>query len=192
MGEIALTFDDGPDPRWTPAVLDALAAARARATFFVLGPAVRRHPELVQRALAEGHTVAPHAEQHRRHTEIGADACAADLDAVLAALAAAGVPAPRHWRTPYGDEAPYTRPLATARGLTVVGWTADTNDWRGHEAATMLALVEPDLVDGAVVLAHDAVGPGALRDGCEETVALIAPLVARARERGLEPAQLGA
>ncbi len=54
----------------------------------------------------------------------------------------------------------------------------------------MLAAVLPDLRDGAIVLAHDGLGPGALRDGCEETVALVAPLVAAARERGLEPGAL--
>jgi peptidoglycan/xylan/chitin deacetylase (PgdA/CDA1 family) len=190
VGRIALTFDDGPDPRWTPAVLDALRDARAPATFFVLGPLVRRHPAIVRRALAEGHAVAPHSEHHVAHTDHDAAAGAADLDAVLAALAAAGAPHPGVWRTPYGSEAEWTHDVAAARGLRVVGWSADTYDWRGHDVATMLALVEPDLIDGAIVLAHDAVGPGALRDGCAETVALVAPLVALARERGLEPAPL--
>jgi peptidoglycan-N-acetylglucosamine deacetylase len=187
MGRIALTFDDGPDPRWTPAVLDALRAAGARATFFVLGPLVRAHPELVRHALAEGHVVAPHAERHVPHTELSADEGADDLDRVLAALAGAGVPAPWLWRAPYGVEADWTRPLAAARRLRLLGWTADTHDWRGDDAATMLAAIEPGVRDGAVVLAHDAVGPGATRDGCAETVALIAPLVALARSRGLEP-----
>jgi peptidoglycan/xylan/chitin deacetylase (PgdA/CDA1 family) len=190
MGRVALTFDDGPDPRWTPAVLDALRAAGARATFFVLGPLVRAHPEIVRRVLADGHAVAPHASRHVRHTELSAAEGAADLDLTLSALEQAGVPRPAVWRTPYGVEAAWTRPLAAARELRVVGWTADTNDWRGHDAATMLGLVAPDLTDGAVVLAHDAVGPGATRDGCAETVALIAPLVGLARERGLEPEAL--
>jgi peptidoglycan/xylan/chitin deacetylase (PgdA/CDA1 family) len=109
---------------------------------------------------------------------------------VLAALEAVGAPRATVWRTPYGEEADWTRPLAAERGLRVTGWSADTFDWRGHDAATMLALVGPSVADGAVVLAHDAVGPGALRDGCAESVALVAPLVALARERGLEPAPL--
>ena len=109
---------------------------------------------------------------------------------MLAALAGAGVTAPRVWRAPYGVEAEWTRPLARERGLRLVGWSADTHDWRGDDAGTMLAAVEPGVRDGAIVLAHDAVGPGATRDGCAETVALIAPLVALARSRGLEPEPL--
>ena len=65
----SLTFDDGPDPVWTPAVLDALARAGARATFFVLGEAAERHPGLVHRVLAEGHAVEVHGHAHLRHPE---------------------------------------------------------------------------------------------------------------------------
>jgi peptidoglycan/xylan/chitin deacetylase (PgdA/CDA1 family) len=189
MAQLALTFDDGPDPAWTPRVLDALRAASARATFFVLGEPARRHPELVRRALDEGHAVGVHADRHVRHTGWEAAEGEADLDRALAALDAAGARASL-WRPPWGVEAPWTRPLARARGLGLVGWSADTHDWRGDRAAEMLAAVRPALRDGAVVLAHDGLGPGALRSGCEETVALIGPLVAAGRERGLEPGAL--
>jgi peptidoglycan-N-acetylglucosamine deacetylase len=186
-----LTYDDGPDPVWTPALLDALRAADARATFFVLAPRARRHPELLRRAVGEGHAVAPHGDGHRRHTDMDAAAGRADLAATLGALAAAGVPAPRRWRTPWGVEAAWTRPLAAEHGLEVTGWDADTHDWRGDNAQAMLAAVRPRLAaPGTVVLAHDGLGPGARRDGCAETVALTAPLVALAREHGLEPRAL--
>jgi len=186
---LALTFDDGPDPRWTPAVLDALRAAGARATFFVLGEHVRRHPDLVRRTVGEGHDVEVHADRHVRHTELTAAEGAADLDRALETLAGLGVRA-RHWRTPWGVETAWTRRVAAGRGLDCVGWTADTHDWRGDPAGSMLAAVLPDLGEGAIVLAHDGLGPGALRDGCEETVALVGPLVAAAREQGLEPGPL--
>jgi peptidoglycan-N-acetylglucosamine deacetylase len=182
----ALTFDDGPDPRWTPAVLDALRAADARATFFVLGPRAAAHPELIARTLGEDHAIGVHAHEHTRHTELAAEAGAADLDRALAVLDRLGVQ-PQIWRTPWGVEAEWTRPTAAARGLRVVGWTADTHDWRGDAADTMLAAVEPAIENGAIVLAHDGLGPGATRTGCEETVALIDPLVALARSRGMEP-----
>ena len=187
---LALTFDDGPDPRLTPAVLAALRAARATATFFVVGACVRRHPDVVKAAVADGHAVEVHADRHTSHADMTREEGAADLDRVLDILDGLGV-RPAHWRTPWGIEAEWTRGLAAEHGLAVVGWTADTKDWRGDPAADMLAAVLPDLRDAAIVLAHDGLGPGTLRDGCEETVALVAPLVAAARERGLEPGALG-
>ena len=170
-------------------MLDALRAAGARATFFVLGPRAAAHPELIARIRAEDHAIGVHAHEHTRHTELDAEAGAADLDQALGVLDELGV-RPEIWRTPWGVEAAWTRPAASARGLRVVGWSADTHDWRGDAAATMLAAVEPAIEDGAIVLAHDGLGPGATRAGCEETVALIAPLVALGRDRGLEPEAL--
>jgi peptidoglycan/xylan/chitin deacetylase (PgdA/CDA1 family) len=183
---LALTFDDGPDAHWTAAVLDALAATGARGTFFVLGERVRRAPELIARMRREGHAVAVHGDAHLRHTAIDARAGEADLTRALETLAGVGV-RPTLWRTPWGVEAPWTRPLAERHELSLVGWSADTHDWRGDRAADMLAAVERDLGPGVVVLAHDAIGPGARREDCAETVALIVPLVAAGRARGLEP-----
>lgn len=167
-------------------MLNALRAADARATFFVLGPRAAAHPELIARARAEGHAIGVHAHEHTRHTELDAEAGAEDLDQALAVLDRLGV-RPEVWRTPWGVEAEWTRPTAAARGLRVVGWNADTHDWRGDTVDVMLAAVEPAIKDGAIVLAHDGLGPGATRTGCEETVALVEPLVALARDRGLEP-----
>ena len=182
----SLTFDDGPDPVWTPAVLDALARVGARATFFMLGAAAERHPELVRRALAEGHAVELHGYGHLRHPEHSVERLADDAERGLAVLHGLGA-RPTMWRVPWGDLAAFTPALAELAGQRLVGWTADTMDWRGDDAAAMLAAVEPHIRPGAVVLAHDGLGPGALRGGCAETVALIEPLVAVARARGLRP-----
>lgn len=188
---LALTFDDGPDPRGTPAVLDALARAGVRATFFVLGERVAQHPELLGRVVAEGHAVQAHGYGHPRHPFSTREEVAADLDAELAELAAHDV-RPRLWRAPYGHLAEFTAELAAERGLRLAGWTHDTHDWAGLETGEMLAATVPSLHDGAIVLAHDGVGEGARREDCNATARLIGPLVVAAREAGLEPGPLHA
>ena len=85
---VSLTFDDGPDPRGTPAVLDALARAGARATFFVLGERVTRAPDLLARMLAEGHAVEVHGYGHRATPARRGRTVEADLDAALAGRSA--------------------------------------------------------------------------------------------------------
>jgi peptidoglycan/xylan/chitin deacetylase (PgdA/CDA1 family) len=186
---LALTFDDGPDPRGTAAVLAALADAGVRATFFVLGERVRSHPDLLERILAAGHDVQAHGYGHPRHADVDERDIAADIDAALAELARHAV-APSLWRAPFGHLAPFSAALAEERGLRLAGWTHDTHDWMGLEAGEMHAAVVPTLHDGAIVLMHDGVGEGALRERCDETARLIGSLVAAAREAGLEPGPL--
>ncbi len=188
---IALTFDDGPDPVWTPLVLDALDGAAARSTFFVVAPRARRYPQLLSRMRDAGHEVAFHCVRHVRHDRLTRQEVAEDARAGLRALKELGHSV-RHWRTPWGLVAPATEEVARANRLELAGWTADTEDWRGEAAAEMLGRVEPALKPGAIVLMHDGVGPGAIRGGCAETVALVAPLVALARDRGLNPAPMDA
>ena len=183
---IALTFDDGPDPDWTPLVLDALASVRARATFFVVAPRASRYPSLLARMREEGHEVGFHCTEHVRHDAMRQEDIEADVRSGLPALAGPV----RLWRTPWGVVTWATEEVARRHGLTLVGWTADTEDWRGDNAQEMLLRIEEKLVPQAVVLMHDGIGPGATRGDCRMTVDLIAQLVYRARNRGLEPVPL--
>lgn len=185
-GRIFLTFDDGPDPTWTPLVLDALRRFRAKATFFVMAPLAVRFPRLIRRTTSAGHSVELHCAKHVRHTELTCSEVAADARSGLEDLGTLGV-LPRLWRPPWGDVTPWTRAVAKDLGLELVTWTADTHDWRGDRSSEMLANVGPDLRPGAVVLMHDGIGPGARRSGCEETVDLIGKVVEQARSIGCEP-----
>jgi peptidoglycan/xylan/chitin deacetylase (PgdA/CDA1 family) len=186
---LALTFDDGPDPRGTPAVLQALEDAGVRATFFVLGERVEAYPELLGDVVDRGHDVEVHGFAHLRHPESSREAVAGDLDMALDALARVGVD-PERWRIPWGHLAAFSQQIAAARQLEIVGWDADTHDWRGDDARTMLEQLE--LRYGGIVLAHDGISVGARRDTAEATAELVPLLIARARELGLEPGPLRA
>ena len=183
---IALTFDDGPDPVWTPLVLDALAQARVRATFFVVAPRARRYPSLMVRIREEGHDVGFHCTEHVRHDGMTREEIRADVGTGLSALGRSV----HLWRSPWGLVTPETEDVARERGLTLVGWTVDTGDWRGSTPEEMLASVEGKILPGAIVLMHDGLGPGARREGCAGTVDLVSSLVALGRSRLLEPAPL--
>ncbi len=186
---VSLTFDDGPDELWTLRVLRELGRCDASATFFMLGTRVEAASAVVQHALAAGADVQLHGHRHVRHDELDEDAIERDTRAALAAFARVGVH-PVRWRTPWGVVTTATERVAARHGLELVGWTIDTHDWRGDPAEEMLARARPALAPGAIVLMHDALGPGALRAGCQSTLELIAPLVVAVRERGLTVASL--
>lgn len=183
-GGVALTFDDGPDPAWTPRVLDELAASRAPATFFVVAPRAVRHPALLGRAASEGHEVALHCVSHDRHDRMSRAEILADATEGLRLLGGLGHTI-RLWRTPWGVVTPDTVDVARSLGLGLLGWTTDSEDWRGEPPGVMIRRIS--LADGAVVLMHDGLGPGATRGGCAETVALVSPLVSLLRSRDLRP-----
>lgn len=181
---LALTFDDGPDERSTPALLDLLGRAGARATFFPIARRAQRHPELIARMLRDGHGVGVHCAEHVRHSSRGRSWGGRDADVALRSLRELGAE-PKLWRTPWGDLAPWSRTVAAERDLRIVGWDVDTHDWRGDHAEDMLAATSPGLAPGAIVLAHDGIGPGARRTDCAQTVAYARLVIESARETGL-------
>jgi peptidoglycan-N-acetylglucosamine deacetylase len=186
---VTLSFDDGPDPIWTPRVLAELDRLDVRAAFFVIADRAAGCADLVREMHAEGHHIGLHCKAHVRHTCSTDNAIRRDTQAALEVLGDIGIEVTR-WRTPWGDCAEWTPAIARENGLVLTGWTADTHDWRGDDAPRMLAAVKNDLGDGSVVLMHDGLGPGARRDDCRETVRLIEPLCALIRDHGGEVAPL--
>jgi peptidoglycan/xylan/chitin deacetylase (PgdA/CDA1 family) len=189
MNGVALTFDDGPDPEWTPRILAELSRLDVRATFFVLGSNAEGQRRLLRKMRRAGHEIGLHGYAHLRHDEHSRETIEADMRRALDVIGRRRV---RVWRPPHGIVTPVTESLAGSYGLALVGWTADTVDWAEDQSVDgMLGRVDALLEPGAVVLMHDAVGPGSPRSSPAATLALLEPLVAAVRARGLsvsEPA----
>jgi peptidoglycan/xylan/chitin deacetylase (PgdA/CDA1 family) len=178
-GSLELTFDDGPDPVWTPAILAALRGSPLQATFFVVATRAYEHPRLIAAMRADGHAVELRCYRHLDHAEADRTAVERDTELGIAVLGEAGV-RPRRWRPPGCGVASWMPEIADAHDLELCGWDIDSNDRRGDRAETMLALAGPSLRPGAIVLLHDGIGPGDRRSGCEETVRFARFLAAEA------------
>jgi len=124
--EVCLTFDDGPDPRWTPMVLDMLAELGASATFFVLGEAVAAHPDLVARQAETGHEVGVHNWVHTDVYGVEVDALRDSVDRTITAIQNAGAPQPALWRPPYGRVDAPALMVAAERDLDILLWSEHT------------------------------------------------------------------
>jgi cellulose synthase/poly-beta-1,6-N-acetylglucosamine synthase-like glycosyltransferase/peptidoglycan/xylan/chitin deacetylase (PgdA/CDA1 family) len=162
---IALTFDDGPDPRWTPQVLDVLRRHGAHATFFVIGAHVAEHPGLVRRTVGAGNEVGSHTYTHIDMASSSPWRIRFELDLTQRALAGAAGIHSRLMRMPYssvpdGLSAPEYRAAREAgrEGYIVVLTDRDTEDWRRPGADKIVQAATPPKGAGAVVMLHDAGG----------------------------------
>ena len=155
---LSLTFDDGPDPQLTPFVLDELAAAGARATFFMLSSAARQHPELARRVLSEGHEVALHGVTHERSTDLPPAKAAARLRQGKAELEDVVQQQIRLYRPTYGAIRMSLIVQARRLGLETVIWSAWARDWLGDPPEEVAQRAFNARHPGAVVLLHDIVG----------------------------------
>jgi peptidoglycan-N-acetylglucosamine deacetylase len=151
-----LTFDDGPDPDYTPRVLDVLAAAGVRATFFVVGTAAIRYASLVRRILAEGHEVANHTWSHPRPGLVRPSVARHEVVMATQALADIMGRQPRYFRPPFGRMRRQMTEAAQDLAQTVVLWSLSGKDWgplgRGFLIANRLAHTQA----GDIILLHDA------------------------------------
>jgi peptidoglycan-N-acetylglucosamine deacetylase len=154
---VALTFDDGPDPVSTPAVLDELERLGWRASFFLLGSMVRQTPSLAAEVAARGHEIAVHGDQHRSHLRLTAFAIRDDVARARDAIASATGVEPVWFRPPYGTLSGGSLTTAHQLGLQTVLWTTWGRDWRPEAtAATIVGDVTDGLRPGATVLLHDS------------------------------------
>jgi len=161
--EIALTFDDGPDPATTPRVLDMLAARGARSTFFCVGRRVETNRDVAAEIARRGHRVENHSYRHRNAFWFLPPALLRDeIERAQDAIATATGRAPRLFRAPAGIRSPLLEPALARAGLDLVAWTRRGFDTVSGDAGRVLARLARGLAPGDILLLHDgSSAPGA-------------------------------
>jgi peptidoglycan-N-acetylglucosamine deacetylase len=149
----ALTFDDGPDPEATPLLLEVLERHGAHATFFMVGKAAARHPELLARVAASGHAVANHSWDHPSFPLLTSRGRRCQLRWTAAAL---GPHEAKLFRHPYGHQTPGSQLDAARLGYRTVAWEAVAEDWRDDPPEALVERVARRLRPGGIALFHDA------------------------------------
>ncbi|WBQ06598.1 polysaccharide deacetylase family protein [Kribbella sp. CA-293567] len=146
---VFLTFDDGPDPVWTPRVLEVLAKYGAHATFFELGGMQKAHPEIHDQILAAGNTVGNHSISHAQLTKTSATKRHHEIF---------DGPRSKCFRPPYGAANASVRADVKAAGMTPVRWDIDTLDWQRPGKQAIVNTILTQARSGSVILMHDAGG----------------------------------
>ena len=190
---IALTFDDGPDPVWTPRILDVLRRNHVHATFFVVGTQVVAHPELVRRIVAEGHQIGIHTFTHPDLARLAPWQRSLELRETQLAVAGAADVTTGLLRPPYSsqndalDDADWSvLKQADAAGYVTVLSTLDAEDWQRPGTARVLANATPHGTAGQILLMHDAGGDRS------QTVAALSTLIPRLKAQGFRFSTVGA
>ena len=153
---IALTFDDGPHPQLTPKLLDILKERGVKATFFVVGQNAAEYPDILKRAVAEGHEIANHSWSHPSLTKLGADGVAAQMNKTNDAIQAAIGHKATLMRPPYGaTSANLNKRFAEQFGMKVILWDVDPLDWKYRNAAKVESAILQGTRAGSIILVHD-------------------------------------
>lgn len=183
--EVALTIDDGPDPEVTPAVLDQLQRAGARATFFCIAERAARHPALVAEILARGHSIQNHSHVHRHNFSLlGPRGFDAEISRSQDQLQALTGQRPRFFRAPAGLRNPFLQPVLARHGLVLTSWTRRGFDTRERDPQRVLQRLTRGLAAGDILLLHDGHCARAA-DGRPVVLHVLPQLLDRLRAAGL-------
>jgi len=180
---VALTFDDGPHPKWTPRVLATLARHDAKATFFLVARKAEEHPDVVRAILDAGHAVGLHSYAHDRLFALRREGrVRGDLERGIAALEKLTGSRPTLFRPPIGHTNPVIARVVDKLDLTVVGWSAAGRDGvASANVEDVVSRVRRDLRDGAIVLLHDAPEKGNREPAAVKALPLILDALAAER-----------
>lgn len=176
--QVALTFDDAPDPRFTPAILDILAKYNVQATFFVVGTRAAKHPAIVKRMQDEGHVIGNHSYDHailstlsptHYHKQIW------QTDSIIKEIVGYS---PRFVRPPYGALLPQQVKWGVSEGFTIVNWDVDSEDWRNNPSSDLVMHnIKKTLQPGSIILQHAGGGDGQSLAGTIEALPILIALL---------------
>jgi peptidoglycan/xylan/chitin deacetylase (PgdA/CDA1 family) len=158
--QIALTFDDGPNATLTPKLLDLLAAHHMKATFFVVGQNAADHPDILRRAVREGHEIANHSWSHPNLAKMSDDAVRRELQRTDDAIFAAIGKHPTLLRPPYGSITERQKHwIHDDFGYRIIIWDVDPLDWKRPGPSVVTSRILKETRAGSIVLAHDIHAP---------------------------------
>ncbi|WP_327268885.1 polysaccharide deacetylase family protein [Streptomyces sp. NBC_01218] len=157
---VNITIDDGPDPVWTPKVLQLLKENGVKATFCMVGTQAQAYPDLVKAVVADGHRLCDHTVSHDTTMDKKPESFQSQqiLDAERMITEASGGVRPQYYRAPGGAFTPYSRQLAASRGMRPLGWNVDTKDFEHPGVEAIVATVKSEISSGPTILFHDAGG----------------------------------
>jgi peptidoglycan/xylan/chitin deacetylase (PgdA/CDA1 family) len=168
--QIALTFDDAPDPRFTGKVLDVLAKYHVKATFFVIGERAKRYPEMVARMDREGHIVGNHSYNHPQFSKISFDRFQDQILKTEHIIKNIIGYSPRLVRPPYGDITESQLKWAKKHGYKVINWNVDSLDWKGLDKEKVKKNILSTVGPGSIILQHAGGGVGSNLNGSIEAL----------------------
>ena len=153
--KIALSFDDGPHPVFTPKILALLARYNVKATFFMIGVNVTQYPQIARSVYAAGHEIGNHTYTHPHMKEISTATLKEEILKTEEALCANGIPKPHLFRPPEGFRSSEQAKMIDEEGYQMVIWSLDTHDWQGKPPGEIVSVVLNGIQGGDVLLFHD-------------------------------------
>lgn len=175
--QIALTFDDGPHPLYTPQLLDILAREKVKATFFVIGEMADKYPDLVQAEFDAGHSIGNHTYHHVNLTKILEPDIATEIKACGEAVQRITQQSPHLFRPPGGDYDTGVAATSEALGYTIVLWTDDPGDYASPGEQLILQRTLKKAGNGGIILIHD---------GVQQTINILPQLITTLKKQGYQ------
>jgi polysaccharide deacetylase family sporulation protein PdaB len=179
--EVALTFDDGPDDKYTPLILDILKKYKIKATFFVVGDHVQKYPEMIKRISEEGHVIGNHSWDHADLVKLQNNKIEDEIINTDELVKRYTGRSPTLFRAPYGALSPDVIRDATSSGHQIIGWSVDTLDWDGKSVQQIVNNVKKEVHPGAIILQHCA---GGKHGNLNNTVQALPMIISFLKQKG--------